>query len=433
MTATAPARTSTRLHVVDAVRGAAVVCMVGWHTADSWLDATARSGTGFWVADVIGGLAAPFFFLLAGLSLGLSERSPTTGMGALGSIRRALGIVVAGYGLRLWEWGVDWSAIIQPPRAQFVVLLVAGLGLTYAGLSERPSAPRARAALVLGGLVLVGVTAPWLEARDARLAFRLDVLQGIGAALVLVVLVLAASSRASTGVRIAVPAVLALAVALTAPHVLALAPPPGPLRLWDYVARFDVAPLASGARFPLVPWLGYALLGAAMGRALRGRAPVGGAFGLPTARSAPALLVVAAIISISVFESGPLSPSWLPHAQWLRNVVRLTFYAAVATGIAAAVAAFVPRGGRIAEALALLGRHSLVIYAVHLEIAYGLPGSVIMRSLGWASWGLGAALLLLAMGALAHAIELFETRRRAAATRQREITSERGAHDDAHA
>ena len=347
------------------------------------------------------------------LSLGLAERLPATGPGTFGSVRRALGIVVAGYGLRLWAWGVDQSAVIDADRAPSVLALATGLSLMYLGLGGQPRSRRA--ALGAVGLALFALAAAGLDAHDAAIALRLDVLQGIGAALVIVVLVLATSSRASFPGRVAVPAVAALAVALMAPHVLGVPPPPGPIRVWDYLARFDVAPLSSGARFPLVPWLGYALLGTATGRALRGRAPVGGSFGLPTARSAPVLLVAATIVAIAVFESGPLSPLWLPHAQWLRNVVRLTFYTAVATSIGAAVATFAPRGGRVPEALALLGRHSLVIYAVHLEIAYGLPGSVITRSLGWVTWGLAATLLLLTMGALAYGIERLESRRRAQA------------------
>lgn len=429
---TAPAvRVGTRLHVVDAVRGAAVVCMIGWHTADAWLDESARSGAAFHVADILGGLAAPFFFLLAGLALGLVERLPATATGSLGSVRRALAIVVAGYGLRLWAWGVDQSAIVQADTAPFVVALGVGLGLLYVGLGERPESATRRAALAVVGLGLFVGAAAGLDARAAGVALRLDVLQGIGVALVLVVLLLWTTSRVASVARIAVPALAALAVALTAPHVLALAPPPGPLRLWDYVARFDVAPSSSGARFPLVPWLGYALLGTAIGRALRGRAPEGGAFGLPVPRSPRVVLVAAAILATAAFESGPVAPHLLEHVPWLRNVARLCFYTATATAIAGAIATAAPRGGRLPEALALLGRHSLVIYAVHLEIAYGLPGSVLMRSLGWASWGLGATLLTLAMGALAYAVELFEARRRVAATRRREITSERGANENA--
>lgn len=400
-----------RLHVVDAVRGAAVVFMVGWHTCDAWLGEPARSGTGFDVARVIGGLAAPLFFVLSGVGLGLSERLPATAAGMGAGLRRALGIVVAGYGLRTWAWGVDHSALVEPPRAHLALLLGTGLGLSWVGLGERPRSGRVRAALVLVGACLALGVVSRLDVRDAGIVLRLDVLQGIGAALVLVVLVLAASSRAPTRARIAVPALAALAVALVAPHVLALHPPPGPLRLWDYVARFSVAPAASGARFPFVPWLGYALLGAAIGRAMRGRAPEGGTFGLPTSLPAARVLVVGVLACALLLEAGPIATFVLARAEWARNVDRLAFNTGVAVTIAGAVATFGPRGGRVPDALALLGRHSLVIYAVHLEIAYGLPGSLVLRTFGWVAWAIGGSLLLLSMAGLARAIERREARR----------------------
>jgi uncharacterized membrane protein len=234
------------------------------------------------------------------------------------------------------------------------------------------------------------------------------VLHGIGAALVVVVLVLAASSRLSHVPRVLLVLALAISIALVAPHLPSWRAPSGSMRVWDYVGRFDVAPRASGARFPFVPWLGYALLGSAIGRALRGRAPTRGRFGLPIDVSPIVVLGLAAALAFAALEPGPIA-SWLVRrVEWLRNVDRLVFYSSVAITCAAAVA--IGRDGRVPSALALLGRHSLVIYAVHLEIAYGLPGSVIARSLGWGAWAVLALLLLLAMASLAAAIERREAK-----------------------
>lgn len=404
-------RPAGRLEAVDAVRGAAVIFMLAWHTADAWLGSPARDASAFRAVEVVGGLAAPLFFLLAGLGTGIAERLPASAASAAAGLRRALRIVVAGYGLRVFAWGVDHSALLRADAALLVLASAGGLGALYASLGDGGPSVRARAVAGAAGLSLVTLSARWMSERDAAIALRLDVLQGIGAALVVVVLVLWASARAVGPVRILVPALAALAVALAAPHVPGLAPPPGPVRLWDYVARFDVAPAASGARFPLLPWLGYALLGAAAGRALRGRVPEAGPFSLPVRARASRVLALSALVTVLVFEAGPVARVVLAHADGLRNVSRLAYNAGVAVSTAALVAALAPRGGRAPEALALLGRHSLVIYAVHLEIAYGLPGSVIARTLGWASWALLAALLLLGMGALARIVERIERRR----------------------
>src|SRR5688572_14795381 len=126
---------SPRLEVVDAVRGLAVVFMIQWHTAEGWVREPERSGSLFWALQVVGGMAAPFFFLLTGLGAGLSEKLPATRKALGGSLRRALAIVVGGYGLRAYQWGVDHAAILDPAQAPLVVGFVVGLALLWRGLS----------------------------------------------------------------------------------------------------------------------------------------------------------------------------------------------------------------------------------------------------------------------------------------------------------
>ena len=57
-----------RVLVVDAVRGLAVLCMIQWHCADAWIGGAIREGGAFERLRIVGGLAAPFFILLAGVS-----------------------------------------------------------------------------------------------------------------------------------------------------------------------------------------------------------------------------------------------------------------------------------------------------------------------------------------------------------------------------
>lgn len=400
-----------RLEVVDAVRGLAVLFMVEWHTADAWVREPERTGQAFHVAEILGGLAAPFFFLLAGMSLGLSERTPATRASTLAGARRGLGILVAGYGLRTYAVAVDRGGLAELSRAPGIVAFSLGLLGLYVALGDRLRATALRWGLgALGlGLVVMGVFG--MTTTDAANALRLDVLHGIGVALVVVVLVLASSSPLDARARVVVMLVLAVSIALVAPHVLSMRAPPGPMRVWDYVARFDVSPSASGARFPIVPWLGYTFVGASLGRVVRGRLVEGGAFGLPFSISPWLLFVVFVIVVALAFEGGPVATALLPHVEWLRGVDRQLFYTSAALASAGVVAGLARQHGALPSALALLGRHSLVIYAVHLEIAYGLPGTLVRRSLGWVAWSFLALLLLSAMGVLAVVIERAEAKR----------------------
>jgi uncharacterized membrane protein len=398
-----PKEKSPRLEVVDAVRGLAVVFMIQWHTAEGWVREPERSGSAFWVSQIVGGMAAPFFFLLAGLGAGMSEKLPASRKALGAAVRRGLGIVVAGYGLRTYAWAVDHSALVDPAQAPVCVLFAVALGLLWVGL-ERPDSRWVGAGALLAALAIVFMSTP-------RLALGLDVLHGIGVALVIVACVLASSSRLSDRVRPIVTLTFAIVVALTAPHLVAMRPPPGPVAMWDWVARFDVSPDASGARFPIVPWLGHALVGATLGRALRGRGPHGGVLGLPIATSPLVVTLVATLVAVTTFEAGPIATIVLRHAEWARGVDRIVFYASTATALAGLVAWRASPSGRIERTLTLLGRHSLVIYAVHLEIAYGLPGSLVRHALGWWSWAALALCLFLSMIALAHGIERFQARK----------------------
>jgi hypothetical protein len=154
------------------------------------------------------------------------------------------------------------------------------------------------------------------------------------------------------------------------------------------------------------------LLGAAMGRALQeGRAerafdlPRGDGARLGAGAHAAVLAVVGAGLAALAFEAGPAAQALLAHTELVRNLVRLAYNA----GLAASAAAVISLAARLHEGparlLALLGRHSLVVYAAHLEIAYGLAGIPVARALGWAAWMVGAAGLVLAMAALARGIE----------------------------
>jgi uncharacterized membrane protein len=393
----------SRVLVVDTVRGLAVLCMIQWHCADAWLYGAIREGDAFAQLRIVGGLAAPLFLLLAGISSGLTFRIAQLAP----SIRRALTIAVMGYVLKAFAWVVDHGAILDRANWPTIALDAAALGLAWHGLREKRTSRERAISLSIAVVCWVGT---WLTlasaTRSPEVVVRLDVLQGIGAALVVTLLVLALAHRAPRAWLVPlVPLVLGLSVSLATPSLIGADLSFLPSRVLDYVARTTSDPAASGARFPLFPWAGYALVGAAIGSAIRAR-PSRDAWALPFTRHRLVVLAVALAIAWTVYEPNATSQWILSFGEQPRNLLRLTFNTSIATAMAAASSLVLPRALRVADVLLTLGRHSLVVYGVHLEIAYGLVAIPIHQQLGFASWALAVVVLVAAMIALARWLDL---------------------------
>ncbi len=130
-----------RLAFVDVLRGMAVALMMIFHTADGWIHPDLRAGAIWAFFRFCGGMAAPLFLTVAGVSLALRLASrPDSGSRARAdalrsSVARALQLVVLGYGLRLQMWMLDgggsqllgaWLAAL--PLLGAYVLAYFGLG-----------------------------------------------------------------------------------------------------------------------------------------------------------------------------------------------------------------------------------------------------------------------------------------------------------------
>lgn len=410
----------TRAQVVDAVRGVAVIAMMVWHSADAWLAPPHRGGELFAWTVLIGGLAAPLFLLLAGVAAGLVE-PPAHDRATTGAmLRRAGQITVLGYALKAFALGIDRGGAIEQPT---VWLHALGLAASYLGLGELSALPerhrrRARAPLILGGIaasvVAVALTA---DDRSRELMTRLDVLQGIGAALAVLAVALPLTARSRWPIGSLV--IAGVLVALATPPVAALdveLAPEGLRHVVDYLARLRPYPAPTHARFPLLPWLAYTLVGAAMGRWMRGRA-LPAPFALPRPLRPVIVAVLSAAMAIVWFEANPL-PQWLlAPGELARNAVRLVFNLAVALFFGASIAATMAEGPAPARFLALLGRHSLLLYAVHLEIVYGLPTVPLVRSLSIGAWLAALSLLVVVMTGLVAVLERYPMRRATRAER----------------
>lgn len=403
-----------RVHAIDAVRGLAVVAMIVWHTADGWLLDTLRDGAGFPVTRMIGGLAAPGFLLLAGLSLSLAapERPDLTWV--IASSRRAARIVLGGYALNLWAWAVDRGAVLERVNRPVAAAAAVALALAAVALRDRETPRMARAALGLGALVALSVVASRIGSTTrigASLLPRLDVLHGIGAALVLTALALWALR--SLPERARTIALASLAIVISTSSVASIGVPQRvlPIGIADWIARGAPWPAPTTSAFPLFPWLAYALLGAAIARWMRG-ASIDHRWALPRVARPLVLAAVAVAIAVVTWEPMPTARAVLDHAGWLRSLFRLAYNTSVIAAAGALVASVRTARAPLRELLALLGRSSLLAYCVHLEFAFGLAGVPVRHAVDWAGWALGATLLVAAMIGVAAVAERLERRAR---------------------
>jgi uncharacterized membrane protein len=407
-----------RLPFIDWTRGFAVLAMVLWHSADAWLRPALKTGEGFFFVRFVGGLAAPGFLLLAGLSAGLSARAPRDRAHAaqlrLANLARGFEILLLGYVLRLQTWLLDAAAVRQLHTLRAWLPLAAG----YAALfwAARTMLQRPRRALVWGtagsalaalGLLQVEAVAP---GRLARL-LQVDVLQAIGASLMLLAWATPLARRASLAFG------AGIAIALVTPFVWAQLPGPLPQPLAAYLGRFEPLPGAPApALFPLFPWLAYACLGAGLGCLLRAaRAPVETGARQPEQRVDALVLhcmLLGACIAALASEAHPHVQRLITSLPEAMPALRVAFrVGAIATllGVGLVLAA-----GRASQALLDLGRASLRVYWFHLPFAYGLLGQPLRGRLGYLQYGLTAPLLLLAMWGLSR---ISFTRRRSSPNR----------------
>jgi uncharacterized membrane protein len=337
-TATATAtgsRGGGRIAVVDWLRGLAVVFMILAHGMDAWLLPTAKTGVAYAVIRVASGIPARLFLLLVGVSAaiqfeaGLAKGIDTHTMrGRL--LKRGLQVIVLAYLFRLQEWLLSHC---------------------YGG---------------------------W------ETLFRIDILNAIGACMVVVALV--ATPR--RGQRQVLPSLVLAAIFLGLGTVV------GPAHFPSWLPR----PLTSylgGQRpmawFSLFPWGAWALVGVAVGhfwvRANRDRRTLGRAF-LLTAVVGAALTATVTIVRL-------VDPLVIAYPT---DVIRqmgpgIFFHRLGLIGMFAGIGYLWCRAmaGRF-SVLRQLGQTSLLVYWVHIEFCYG---GFVYELRG--KFGIPTALLLVAL------------------------------------
>jgi uncharacterized membrane protein len=321
----APPRAS-RLGYLDWARGLAVLIMINTHAFSAWTVAEDRGHGLFRQARLLGGYGAPLFLFVAGLSAALvAERERAKG---------SEGPEVRRRGLRRGLTVLGYAFLFR-----LVMLASGGFG---------------RAADLL----------------------RVDILNCIAVSLMLVALAL---GRPSVKGRLIATLGIAAALALLTPVV------------WDTPWwKGWPAPLAGyftgrvrDALFPIFPWAAFTALGAASGILIARARAHGRERGTMAALAAAGAAAIPAALWVDRH-----APALYPvYDFWHTNPAYFVVKAGVLLVVLAL--AFVMDRMPGPSALRQLGRTSLLIYWVHLELVYGrwiapsARGTLSVEEAGW--------------------------------------------------
>lgn len=169
------------------MRGLAVVLMIETHVFDSFLAERFRSSEWFWLSQFLGGMPAPMFLFLLGVSLALVlDRMHEKGTPARVMIEKVLRrggwILLLAYAFRI-EQAAEWFPYIQWRQVLKVdILNCLGLSSLAVGLCGIFTRDRRRNAVLMGfATAAIVIATPWifLINRDNASAF-LDYINGGG-------------------------------------------------------------------------------------------------------------------------------------------------------------------------------------------------------------------------------------------------------------
>lgn len=332
---------ANRLNYVDLLRGWAIILMFETHAYNAWCNPEAKKSAFYMYTRLVGGMAAPLFLFLAGISLVFMQRSLLRkGSGqsevSMRLLKRGLWIFFAAFVFRAQSYLFQWGA-------------------------AKPEA-----------------------------LLRVDILNCIGLSILVVALLLSAPESW----RMPLAACAAAVMVFTTPLVYDL-----PLRghlprlLADYVTGRPPAAL-----FPLFPWMAFTVAGAAIGLSLaRSTADplTHRRFCILLGAGSAAAIVLGVLCNRMPVHIYPTYDFWLTSPQYF--AIRLG-----GMGLMLAACRFwrAVRPHPRFSVLEQLGRHSLLLYWVHVELVYGrlsggLKGRQSLASATWWLFALTAAMLAL--------------------------------------
>ena len=326
---------------LDRVRGLAVLIMVEAHVLDSWTRLSDRSHPGFGYAMMLGGLGAPLFLFLAGVAVVLSAESKFR---------------------RTGDFGAAWKA------PQIRGWQVFGLAFLF----------RLQSYILSGGF-------------SAASLLKVDILNIMGPAIAFAAIVGRMVKRQRT--RAVLFAASAAAISLLTPIVRAT-----PLLDWlpDPVEWY-FRPSPGRTNFTLFPWAGFVFAGAVAGVVINGVNIANRAF-----RVQMGLAATAALLAFVAYRASFLPSIYAKSEFWTSSPT--FFFLRVGLLTLLLPLAFLwdkaPWRGTISNwsPLETLGRASLFVYWIHVEMVYGFFSRPLRRALSFGevlvAYALFTALLL---------------------------------------
>jgi uncharacterized membrane protein len=309
---------SHRRPYVDWARGVAVLLMIEAHTSDAWtrLSPTVRRTIPFRDATVLGGFAAPMFLWLAGLAVVLAatrtaERTGSRRAAVEMICRRGLEIFILGFLFRL-------QGFVITPGSHPVTL------------------------------------------------FRVDILNIMGPAIAVAGIVWGLTHSATT--RVWCYAAIATAIAMATP-IVRIAPAIDALPMW---LQWYVRPFNEFTIFTLFPWAGFVFGGGAVGALIAAAPDEHAERRLHLILGAVGVTLIAIGLTTAARPSIYASSSfWTSSPTWF--AIRLGILMTALTVIFGAEWVLAAARGRVtgADPLARMGRSSLFIYWIHVELVYG--------------------------------------------------------------
>jgi uncharacterized membrane protein len=324
--------TSThRRAYVDWARGIAVLLMIEAHTADAWtrLSPAVRRTIAFRDATVLGGFAAPLFLWLAGLAVVLAATRTAERTGS----RRAAVEMICRRGLEIFILAFLF-------RVQGFIITPGSHPVTL---------------------------------------FRVDILNIMGPAIAIAGIVWGLAHGPAA--RVFWYACIAAAFAMATPIVRASPA----IDAWPLWLQWYMRPFGEFTIFTLFPWAGFVFAGGAVGALIAAaRAP-------RAERRLHAVLGLAgvALVVLGFYTAGrpsiyPVSSFWTSSPTWFAIrlgilMIALTVIYACEAVIAAVKERAAPGGlgppkrdrREGGDPLARMGRNSLFIYWIHVELVYG--------------------------------------------------------------
>lgn len=165
-----------------------------------------------------------------------------------------------------------------------------------------------------------------------------------------------------------------------------------PIRWTDYMHPFFAGYLysGSGSFFPLFPWVGYLLIGAALGSIIARNPDIvrDPKFGSKLILTALFVFAAGKTLEQIKFALNWGEPLWVNATYWF------TLRIGVVLGLNGLMCLIAHKLNNIPKVIKLFGRYSLVIYVVHIIMLYGdtwFPG---FNDLYYQHFGIGATLVL---------------------------------------